>query len=285
MLGVLNSYRFMDMSPRAVYAALLDEGKYYCSVSTMYRLLRANNLVRDRRNQRVHPPYVKPSLKATGPNQVWTWDITRLPGPRTATTYALYVVLDLYSRCVIAWTVAPVETAGYAEQFLRDAVVKHGIEPKQLILHSDRGSAMTSKKVAQLLMKLGVTRSLSRPRTSNDNPFSESQFKTMKYRPEFPNRFGSIEDAIAFCRTFFDWYNNDHYHTGLGLLAPGQVHSGCVEEVIRHRNHVLAAAYSRNPERFVRKPPRAEEPADEVWINYPTEKAIEILPSTNKAAV
>lgn len=278
ILGMLVSHRFMDLPPRAVYARLLDEGKYYCSVSTMYRILRENKLVRERRNQRRHPTYVKPRLVATRSNQVWTWDVTRLPGPTPGTTYALYVILDLYSRYVVAWAIAPTESAAYAEQFLQDAIREHGIEPEQLILHSDRGAAMTSMKVSQLLGKLGVIKSFSRPRTSNDNPYSESQFKTMKYRPGFPKRFGSIEDAIEICREFFRWYNNEHYHTGLALLTPHQVHHGRTEEVIKQRNQVLAEAYARNPQRFVRKPPTAAEPADEVWINNPAKEAIEINP-------
>lgn len=285
VLETLTSYRFMDMSVRQVYATLLDEGVYLCSPSTMYRLLRARRMVRERRNQRTHPPYAKPQLVATAPNQVWTWDITRLAGPRTGINYALYVVLDLYSRYVVAWAVAPTESATFAERFLRKAFVKHGIQPHSVTLHSDRGTAMTSKKVSRLLAELGISKSFSRPRTSNDNPYSESQFKTLKYWPEFPSRFGTMEDAISFCRRFFHWYNDEHYHTGLGLLTPAQVHHNRAKEVINRRNQVLAAAYTRHPERFVRQQPRAAEPADEVWINHPGEEAIAISPSTIDPAV
>lgn len=285
VLNVLNSPRFMDKSPWEVYPALLDEGTYLCSVSTMYRILRKHNQVRERRNQLVHPTYVKPELLATGPNQVWTWDITWLRGPLTGTSYALYVVIDLYSRYVVGWTVADTESAHVAERLLRATLTKHGIGPYDLTLHSDRGAPMTSKTVAQLLTTLGVTKSHSRPRMSNDNAFSEAQFKTLKYRPEFPNRFASLEDARAFCRMFFHWYNNEHYHTGLGLLTPEQVHHGRTEEVIKARNEVLAAAYAKYPERFVRKPPTAAEPADEVWINRPTEETIQIRPLTFESAV
>lgn len=282
VLEVLNSSRFM---PREVYASLLDEGMYLCSVSTMYRILRAHNQVRERRHQRIHPPYAKPQLVATGPNQVWTWDITRLLGPRTGVYYSLYVILDLYSRYVVGWMIAEGESASLAQTLLHETFTKHGIESRQLTIHSDRGAAMTSKMVAQLLATLGVTKTHSRPRTSNDNPYSEAQFKTLKYRPEFPDRFGSLEDAQAFCRTFFHWYNNEHYHTSLGLLTPHQVHYGQAEEVINKRNKVLAAAYEAHPERFVRKPPTADEPAAEVWINRPTAETIEFLPLTNASAV
>lgn len=285
VLNVLNSPKFMDKSPWEVYPALLDGGTYLCSVSTMYRILRKHNQVRERRNQLVHPPYAKPELVATGPYQVWTWDITQLRGPRTGMSYSLYVIIDLYSRYVVGWTIAETENAHVARKLLHATLTKHGVVRESLTLHSDRGAPMTSKTVAHLLATLGVTKSHSRPRTSNDNAFSEAQFKTMKYRPEFPNRFASLEDAHTFCRMFFDWYNNEHYHTGLGLLTPEQVHYGRTQEVIEARNKVLAEAYSRHPERFVRKPPRAAEPADEVWINRPTEETVEILPLTKTSAV
>lgn len=285
VLQTLNSPRFCDDAPREVYARLLDENVYLCSVSTMYRILRAHNQVRERRNQRTHPPYVKPRLVATGPNQVWTWDITRLPGPRTGTTYALYVVLDLYSRYVVGWLIAEHESASLATKLLHATFQKQGIEPSQLTLHSDRGAAMTSKMVAQLLATLGITKTHSRPRTSNDNAYSEAQFKTMKYRPEFPDRFGSLEDAKSFCRTFFAWYNNHHYHTGLGLLTPDQVHYGRAKEVLKRRNQALKAAYNAHPERFVNRPPLASQPASEVWLNNPARETIEILNITNSSAV
>ena len=273
------------MSPREIYATLLDEGIYLCSVSTMYRILRAHNQVRERRNQRIHPPYTKPRLVATRPNQVWTWDITKLAGPRPGVYYSLYVILDLYSRYVVGWMAAEAESGGLARKLLYETFVKHGIQPQQLTLHSDRGAPMTSKMVAQLLATLGITKTHSRPRQSNDNAYSEAQFKTLKYRPDFPDRFGSLEDAQAFCRRFFAWYNNEHYHTGLGLLTPHQVHYGLAEEVIAKRNQVLAAAYAAHPERFVRKPPTADEPAAEVWINQPTAETIEFQPLTTTSAV
>mgnify|MGYP001024515128 FL=1 len=285
VLAVLNSPRFMDMSPREIYATLLDEGIYLCSVSTMYRILRAHNQVRERRNQRIHPPYTKPRLVATRPNQVWTWDITKLAGPRPGVYYSLYVILDLYSRYVVGWMAAEAESGGLARKLLYETFVKHGIQPQQLTLHSDRGAPMTSKMVAQLLATLGITKTHSRPRQSNDNAYSEAQFKTLKYRPDFPDRFGSLEDAQAFCRRFFAWYNNEHYHTGLGLLTPHQVHYGLAKEVIAQRNQVLAAAYAAHPERFVRKPPTADEPAAEVWINQPTAETIEFQPLTTTSAV
>lgn len=278
MLEVLNSPRFMDQSPWEIYPRLLDEGVYLCSVSTMYRILRAHDQVRERRNQRVHPHYAKPELVATGPNQVWTWDTTRLLGPATGINYSLYVAIDLYSRYVVGWMVAETESASLATRFLQDTFMKHGIEPGDLTLHSDRGNAMTSQPVAQLLATLGVTKSFSRPRTSNDNAFSEAQFKTLKYRPEFPSRFQSMDDALDFCRIFFRWYNHEHYHTGLGLLTPAHVYYGHTQEVIQARNEVLAAAYAKHPERFVRKHPRAAHPPDQVWINRPTKGTIEICP-------
>lgn len=277
VLKTLNSDRFMDRTPRDVYATLLDEGRYLCSVSTMYRILNQHGQVRERRNQRTHPPHVRPELVATAPNQVWTWDITKLLGPRKWTYYSLYVILDLYSRYVVGWSVAERESAALAGRLIHETAMKQGVQPGQLGLHSDRGAPMTSQLVAQLLAHLGVTKTHSRPRTSNDNPYSESQFKTMKYRPEFPDRFGSLADAIAFCRTFFRWYNGQHRHTALGLLTPEQVHYGVDKEVIEARNEVLAAAYVAHPERFVNKPPRAAEPAREVWINRPAPKTVEVI--------
>lgn len=267
----------MNDSPRQVFATLLDEGRYLCSVSTMYRILGKNDLVRERRNQRTHPPFEVPRLVAVRANQVWTWDITKLPGPRKGMYYSLYVILDIYSRYVVGWMIAERESATYATRLINETFEKQGVQAEELTLHSDRGAPMTAKMTAQLLADLGITKTHSRPRTSNDNAYSESQFKTMKYRPEFPDRFGSLEDAIAFCREFFTWYNQMHHHTGLGLLTPEQVHYGHTEEVIDQRNTVLAAAYAAHPERFVRKPPKAALPPREVWINKPTEQTLQLV--------
>ncbi len=216
----LNSERFMDKAPREIYATLLDEGEYLCSVRTMYRILDEEKAVRERRNQLKHPNYKKPELLATGPNQVWSWDITKLLGPQKWTYYYLYVILDIYSRYVTGWMLAHCEAASLASRLIRQTLENQGVSEDQLTIHSDRGPSMASQSVAQMLASLGVVKSHSRPHVSNDNPFSESQFKTMKYRPEFPDRFGGYEDALGFCRPFFKWYNDEHYHTGIGLLTP-----------------------------------------------------------------
>ncbi len=210
----------MDKAPREVYATLLDEGEYVCSVRTMYRILNENQAVQERRNQRRHPNYKKPELLATGANQVWSWDITKLLGPQKWTYYHLYVILDIYSRYVTGWMLAHRESSDLASRLIRETVDNQGVCEDQLIIHGDRGPSMASHNVARLLASLGVTKSHSRPHVSNDNPFSESQFKTMKYRPEFPDRFGGYEDAISFCRSFFKWYNDEHYHTGIAHLTP-----------------------------------------------------------------
>lgn len=277
VLEILNSPRFMNDSPRQVYATLLDEGEYWCSVSTMYRILSKRDMVLERRNQRTHPPVAVPRLVAIRANQVWTWDITKLPGPKKGMYYSLYVILDIYSRYVVGWMVAERESATYATRLINETFEKQDVQAEELTLHSDRGAPMTAKMTVQLLADLGITKTHSRPRTSNDNAFSESQFKTMKYRPEFPERFGSLEDAIAFCREFFTWYNRMHHHTGLGLLTPEQVHYGHTQKVIDQRNAVLAAAYAAHPERFVGKPPKATMPPREVWINKPTEQTLHLV--------
>jgi len=267
--GILNSERFMDKAPREVYATLLDEGKYHCSVRTMYRILSANKAVRERRNQRKHPNYKKPELLATGPNQVWSWDITKLLGPEKWSYFHLYVILDIFSRYVVGWMLARCEEANLASRLIRETVEKQNVPEGQLTIHSDRGPSMASQTVAQLLTALGVDKSHSRPHVSNDNPFSESQFKTMKYRPEFPKRFGSFEDARAFCLAFFDWYNNDHYHTGIGLLTPSMLHYGTAPMVIEFRSKVLQANCAKHPERFVHGCPKPQSLPDAVWINPP----------------
>ena len=267
---ILCSDQFMDMAPREIYATLLDEGEYHCSVRTMYRILSANNAVKERRNQRKHPTYRKPELLATGPNQVWSWDITKLLGPEKWTYYHLYVILDIYSRYVVGWMLAHREEANLASRLIRETAEKQNVSEDQLTIHSDRGPSMASQTVAQLLASLGVVKSHSRPHVSNDNPFSESQFKTMKYRPKFPSRFGGFEDAQSFCREFFQWYNEEHYHTGIGLLTPSVLHYGKAPRVIESRSEVLQAVYAKHPERFVHGCPKPQTLPTAVWINPPT---------------
>jgi putative transposase len=269
VLCVLHEERFVDKAPTEVYAALLDEGIYLCSIRTMYRILHENNEVKERRNILRHPQYEKPELLATGPNQVWSWDITKLKGPVKWHYYYLYVIIDIFSRHAVGWMVAHRENAELAKLLIGETCMRQGIDKDQLLIHSDRGSPMTSKAVALLMSDLGVTKSLSRPHVSNDNPFSESQFKTLKYCPTFPKCFGSIEDARAFCQRFFDWYNNEHYHTGISLMTPAMVHYGAAEECSRQRQIVLSAAFEKHPERFVAGSPKVLELPKEVWINPP----------------
>jgi putative transposase len=275
VLDILHEPRFVDLAPAEVYATLLDEGRYLCSERTMYRVLAENQEVRERRNQLRHPEYKKPELLATAPNQVWSWDITKLLGPAKWTYFYLYVVIDIFSRYVVGWMVAHRESATLAEKLVAECCQREGIQPGQLGLHADRGSPMTSKALALLLTDLGVTKTHSRPHVSNDNPFSEAQFKTMKYRPEFPARFGCIEDARAFCRAFFAWYNEHHRHGGIGLLTPHDVHHGLSQERVVARARVLALAYDAHPERFTAGPPMPPAEPTEVWINPPakTEEA------------
>lgn len=269
ILQVLHSDRFVDLAPAQVWAILLDEGVYLGSQSTFYRLLRAASGTGERRRQATHPAAVKPELAATCPNSVWSWDITKLLGPAKWTYYYLYVLLDIYSRYVVGWMLATRESAVLAEKLIADTCAKQGIDPAQLTLHADRGSSMTSKPVAFLLADLGVTQSHSRPHVSNDNPFSESQFKTLKYRPDFPARFASIEAARAHCQHFFTWYNDDHRHSGLGLHTPADVHHGLADAVRVQRGLVLDAAYHAHPERFVRQPPQPPKIPTNSWINPP----------------
>jgi putative transposase len=269
VLDTLNSERFIDQAPAQVHATLLDEGRYHCSVRTMYRILDENAQVRERRDQLRHPRYEVPELRATGPNQVWSWDITKLLGPTKWTYFYLYVILDIFSRNVVGWLLAHRESATLAMKLIEETCRKEGIEPGQLGLHADRGPSMTSKTVAQLLADLAITKTHSRPHVSNDNPFSESQFKTMKYRPDFPERFGSLEHGRAFCRPFFDWYNTRHHHSGLGFLTPAQVHQGLADGALSHRQAVLLRAYAAHPERFPHGAPSVAAPPREVWINAP----------------
>ena len=265
----LNSERFQDCAPREVYATLLDEGRYLCSWRSMYRLLDEHQEVRERRNQLRHPSYAKPELLATAPNQLWSWDITKLLGPSKWTYYYLYVILDVYSRYVVGWMIAERESAALAEELIAQTCLRQGIEPGQLTIHADRGSAMTSKPVALLLADLRVTKTHSRPHVSNDNPYSEAQFKTMKYRPDYPSRFGSQQDARAWAKAFFDWYNHEHHHTGLALLTPADVHFHRAQSVLQKRQAVLTAAYARTPERFVKGAPAPMQVPQAVWINPP----------------
>jgi putative transposase len=269
VLDQLNSKRFVDQAPAQVYAALLDQGQYLCSVRTMYRILNQHDQVRERRNQLRHPAYQKPELLATGPNQVWSWDITKLLGPAKWTYFYLYVILDIFSRYAVGWMLASRESATLAQKLIRETCQKQRIGAGQLTVHADRGSSMTSRPVALLLADLGVNKTHSRPHTSNDNPFSESHFKTLKYRPEFPDRFGSIQDARAFCQRFFCWYNTEHHHSAIGWLTPQIVHSGQSAMVLAARQKVLDQAFQLTPERFVRKPPQPPKLLDKVWINPP----------------
>lgn len=270
----LNSERFQDSSPRQVFATLLDEGVYLCSVRTMYRVLDAYGEVRERRNQLQHPTYSKPELVATDPNQVWSWDITKLKGPVTWSFFYLYVILDIFSRFVVGWLIAERETAQLAHQLIDQTCTRQDITRDILTLHADRGGPMRSQTVAHLLSDLGVTKSHSRPYTPDDNPFSEAQFKTLKYRPAFPERFSSLPEARRFCQSFFHWYNHEHYHSGIGLLTPASVHYGQAATVVDQRNQVLQAAYQAHPERFVNGSPVASEPFPAVWINPPKEVPI-----------
>jgi putative transposase len=268
---VLHHERFVDQAPASIYATLLDEGRYLCSVPTMYRVLRVENEVRERRRQATHPATVKPELLATRPNEIWTWDITKLLGPAKWTYFHLYVIIDIYSRYVPGWLLATRETADLAERLLGETIRKQHVVADQLTIHADRGTSMASKPVALLLADLGVTKSHSRPHCSNDNPYSEAQFKTLKYRPEFPGRFGSIEDARAFCQRFFSWYNHEHRHSGLGFHTPAAVHFSRAEGIQVERARVLHAAYAAHPERFVRQRPVPPPLPGPAWINKPAE--------------
>lgn len=265
----LNSERFVDCAPREVYATLLDEGRYLCSWRSMYRILAKNDEVRERRNQLRHPNYAKPELLATAPNQLWSWDITKLLGPTKWTYYYLYVILDVFSRYVVGWMIAERESAALAEDLIRETCQRQAIPPGQLTIHADRGSSMTSKPVALLLADLGVTKTHSRPQVSNDNPYSEAQFKTLKYRPDYPSRFGCLADARAWAQAFFAWYNHEHHHTGLALLTPAEVHFHQTQFVLQKRQAVLCAAYQRTPQRFVKGLPRPAHLPFAVWINPP----------------
>lgn len=270
VLDALHTERFLDQAPAQVHATLLDEGVYLCSPRTMYRILDGADEVKERRNQVARPHFVKPELCATQSNELWSWDITKLLGPAKWTYFYLYVILDVFSRYVVGWMVAPHESAVLAERLIEATCAKQAIPPGQLTLHADRGSSMRSKPVALLLADLGVVKTHSRPHVSNDNPYSEAQFKTLKYCPSFPERFGALEDARAFGQVFFSWYNNEHYHSGLGYMTPAMVHYGFAKDVRDQRTTVLAAAYAAHPERFVRGVSRPAPLPVSVWINPPT---------------
>ena len=269
VLGVLDSERFVDCSPAQVYFTLLDEGTYLASESTFYRILRSNGEVRERRRQATHPARVKPELVADRPLVVWSWDITKLRGPTKGVFYQLYVVMDIFSRYVVAWRLAPNESGELAEEMIAEAVARHQVPKGQLSIHADRGTSMTSKPVSDLLIRLGVERSHSRPHVSNDNPYSEAGFKTLKYCPAFPDRFGSIEDARTFCEVFFGFYNHEHRHSGIGYHTPASVHFGTAEEVRAQRAETLGAAYAANPARFRHRRPQPPKLPTVAWINEP----------------
>lgn len=269
VLEVLNSERFQDHAVREVYATLLDEGMYLCSWRTMYRVLDEKQEARERRNQLSHPAYAKPELLATAPNRLWSWDITKLRGPAPWSYFYLYVILDVFSRYAAGWMIAERESEQLAQELIQATCAKQGIPPGQLTIHADHGSPMISKTVAQLLIDLGVTKTHSRPHVSDDNPYSEAQFKTLKYRPDYPDRFGCLADARAWAQAFFSWYNHEHHHTGLGLLTPAVVHHGQAEVVLAKRQQALTAAYAAHPERFVKGAPTVTRPPTAVWINPP----------------
>jgi len=274
VLEVLHSERFVDVSPEEAWATLLDEGRYLCSTRTMYRILAAHHGgVRERRNQLTHPSYATPELLATRPNELWSWDVSKLKGPAKWTYYYLYVILDVFSRYAVGWTVQYRENGQLAKALIEQATDQQRITPKVLTLHADRGAPQRAKPVAFLLADLGVTKTHSRPYTSSDNPYSEAQFKTLKYRPEFPARFDSIDHARAHCRAFFGWYNHAHRHSGIGLMTPAAVHHGQAKQLHAARVDVLNAAYARHRERFVRKPPAPPELPPAAWINKPKEVA------------
>lgn len=279
VLDTLNSERFVDMACAEVYAELLDERVYLCSIRTMYGILKENGQSRERRRQARHANYARPELPVTGPNELWSWDITRLKGPAKWTCCHLYVIMDVFSRYVVGWMAAPLESAQLAGKLISETIRKQEADPNRLTIHADRCSSMKSRCVAMLLSHLGVTKTHFRTHVSNDNPFSESQFKTMKYRPEFPDRFRCREDAREFCGGFFDWYNWEHHHSGIALLTPEMVHYGLAEEVSRARLETLHQAYRQHPERFVRKPPAPLRLPEAVWINPPANqsKTLELL--------
>lgn len=272
VVDLIHSERFVDASPHTIYATLLDEGQYHCSVRTMYRILEQESELKERRNLLKHPHYTKPELLATGPNQLWSWDITKLKGPVKWTYFYLYVILDVYIRYVVGWMVTSRESATLARKLIGETCAKKNVSPEQLTIHADRGSSMKSKAVALLMSDLGITKTHSRPHVSNDNPFSEAQFKTLKYRPGFPQRFGSLEDSRAFCHPFFRWYNTEHRHCGIAFMTPEDIHYGRATQILETRSAVLSAAFEAHPKRFKGKRPTPKPLPKAVWINPPINK-------------
>jgi putative transposase len=274
VLTMLDSDEYMDKAPAQVFATLLELGIYHCSIRTMYRILAANDQVRERRAQRQHPTYTKPQLVATAPNQVWTWDITKLPGPTKGTYFSLYVILDLFSRYIVGWQVATRESAAVYQELVEACCKDQGVVPEQLTVHSDRGAPMTAKSTALLYADLGIIKSHSRPYTSNDNPYSEANFRTLKYRPDMPDQLGSVEHARQVVRALVGWYNDEHYHLGLALMHPADVHHGRTAAIVAARQRVLDAAHSAHPERFVTGRPIQKAPPPAAWINPPATEAV-----------
>ena len=273
ILAVLNSDRFMDQPPRQIWAALLDEGRYLCHWRTMYRILRENKQIQERRNQRTHPSYTKSELLASAPNQLWSWYITTLKGPSKGIYFKLYVILDVFSRYVVGWTIAPFESAAVAKDLITTTIARQNVREGQLTIHSDRGSVMVSKTYVQLLGDLGVVGSYNRPYRSNDNPYSESHFRTMKYHRTYLSRFGSLEDAQSWAREFFEWYNNEFYHSEIALMHPATVHYGKADQVWQDRQRVMDAAYARDPDQFSGGAPQVPKPRRRAWINKPKNAA------------
>ena len=277
VINILHSERFQDKTPYETFATLLDEGQYHCSIRTMYRILKSEHGdVKERRKGHQRTQYKKPELLATEPNQVWSWDITKLKGPAKWTYFYLYVIMDIFSRYVVGWMVAHREQKALAKRLIKESCVKQNIGPGQLTIHADRGSSMKSKVVAQLMADLGITKTHSRPHVSNDNPYSESQFKTLKYCPAFPDRFGCIHDARSFCQDFFTWYNKKHRHSGIGLMTPESIHYGFAEHINENRSVVLRAAFQKNPQRFKGKIPEPPELPTAVWINKPESENVRV---------
>jgi putative transposase len=281
VLETLNDEAFADQPPAQVHASLIDSGMYLCSVRTMYRILDENDQVRERRDVLRHPNYSKPELLATAPNQVWSWDITKLRGPVKYSYFYLYAILDIFSRYAVGWMLAARESKTLAQRLIAETCEKQNVVAGQLTIHADRGAAMIAKTTAQLLADLGVSESHSRPHVSDDNPFSESQFKTLKYRPEFPDRFGSQQHALEVCRALFAWYNTEHHHSALGFLTPEDVHYGRAAAILAERQRVLDQAYAKNPERFVRARPRPRQLPEAVWINPPAKEVPDTVIDTH----
>jgi putative transposase len=270
VVETLCSERFVDRSPAEVVHTLLDEGEYLCSERTMYRVLAERQAVKERRAQRTHPKHARPELVATAPNEVWSWDITKLRMTAKWSYLYLYVLLDLFSRYVVGWMIARTESAALAKLLIAESVTKHGVEPGTLVLHSDRGAPMISKTLSQLLADLDVARSFNRPHTSNDNPFSESHFRTVKYHSTYPGRFAALEEGLAWGRSFFPWYNHEHKHSGIAFLTPADVHYGRAEARLAQRHTVLQAAYAEHPERFPHGLPRPQVLPAATYINPPS---------------